>query len=107
MKIMYNIEYFDVVVEKVIDKTVYKNDVYEKTVYKYGVKYPKESEMRFFTTMENAKNHIISMKKNELEKLSKRISELEKEIEKIENLVVVEDQVIALEKIFSIKKSEQ
>jgi hypothetical protein len=98
---MYNIEYFDVVVEKVIDKTVYKNDVYEKTVYKYGVKYPKESEMHFFTTMENAKNHIISQKKLEIEKLSKRIETLKQAIKKTQELVVVEEQIVGLEKLFT------
>lgn len=101
MKIMYNIEYYDVVVEKTVDKTVYKNDTYVKTIYKYGVKYPKESEMRFFATMNDAKNNIISQKRLEIEKLSKRIETLKKAIKKTQELAIIEGQIIELEKFFT------
>ena len=91
MKILYSIEGFNVRIEKMH---------WKKNLYKYGVQYPKTSEMRFFTTMENAKNHIISQKRLEIERLSKLIEDLKEAIEKIESIEIIEEQVIALEKIF-------
>ena len=92
MRIMYSVEFFDVRIEKIS---------WKGTLYKYGVKFDKESEMKFFTTIENAKNHIISQKKNKIRRLYKIISDLESSIKKIEDLVVIEEQVIALEKLFT------
>lgn len=107
MKILYSIEYSDVIVEKIIDKTVYKNDVYDKTIYKYGVKYPKESEMRYFVSMDAAKNHIISQQELEIEKLSKRIETLKQAIKTTKELVVIKKQIVRVEEFFTPKIKEQ
>lgn len=98
MKILYSIEYFDVIVEKVS---------WKGTLYKYGVKFDKESEMKFFTTMENAKNHIISQKELEIEKLSKRIETLKQSIKTTKELVVIEKQIVRVEEFFTPKIKEQ